>query len=92
MTNVNLEDWDGKIGRGLKTGSKNRSEIDTKFKTSKKLNPIDKPNEIPVNWPVLLIYRTGSDQNHRFWGCQCEKNLKKSTKIIHIVVSGLIIL
>jgi hypothetical protein len=49
MTNVNLEDWDGKIGRGLKTGSKNRSEIDTKFKTSKKLNPIDKPNEIPVN-------------------------------------------
>jgi hypothetical protein len=75
---------------GLIKNRQNRSETGTKFKMSKNLNLIDKPNEVPVNRSVLLIYRTNFDQNRRFWGFQRQKNLRKSIKIIHIVVSGLV--
>jgi hypothetical protein len=62
------------------------SKTGIKFKTLKILN---KPNQIPVNRSVLLIYRTGFESVLRL---AVPKNLEKSIKIMHIVVIDLFIL
>jgi hypothetical protein len=65
---------DGKIGRDPKTGPnrQNRLKTGAKFKSFEILNLISKPDRIPVYRPILLINRTGFEENRhgQFLGLQ----------------------
>jgi hypothetical protein len=79
--------WDWKIGTPLKIVCFiGFIKID---KISWKLS--DKLNEFLVNRPVLLIY-LGKTDPVDFGASRGKKNLKKSIKIIYIIVTGLLTL